>query len=86
MLIKLPLCNWPKCPCYPRYVYYDAKIDEWLRFPTGETKEVIHENMTTIYVMLACMSQNCRVRNIRNQATVELLHPIWNDLRKEIPL
>jgi hypothetical protein len=75
--------SWPNCACHRDYLFWRAKCDEWMDDPSI-TKEDIIEMMPSMFVVLACMSSNCWDRNIARQATANLLHPMWADLRKEL--
>ena len=75
--------SWPKCICHDRYRLWSANVDEWIANPVPE--EVVRGALFGIYVMFCCIEHNCHDREWRRAATIELMHPVWSDLRREYP-
>ena len=74
-------CGLFNCDCYDRIVLWQRKLDEWIADP-GPVSELI-KIMPSMFITLKCIEQHCPDRAWRRAATIELLHPVWNNLPKE---
>lgn len=75
--------NWPNCICNRNFLRWMDKLKELIDNPVPEHE--LREEMYGMYCMLLCIEHSCPDREWRRIATVNLMHPVWTDVRKEIP-
>jgi len=75
--------TFPNCGCYERLCHWSEKAEEWIANPVPE--EIVREGLLCAYFMYLCIEANCHRPGWRRAATLQLMHPVWTDLRKEYP-
>ena len=76
-----PCYNFPFCICGRRLNDIDPRINDWIANPVP--RDVIVQNMIVIYCALRCVEAYSSRPTVRQSATLQLLHPVWNALPKE---
>jgi hypothetical protein len=73
--------DWPACGCGKRLPYWDEVTDRALAEPGPIAADVFNAAHVGTFLMLSCMSINCPDRRARQHATIQLLHPIYQQLK-----
>jgi hypothetical protein len=74
--------SWPNCHCGQNITNINLKIDDWIENPIPH-EEILHV-MLVLYSALRCTEAHSSRPTVRQSATLQLLHPVWNALPKEL--
>jgi hypothetical protein len=78
-----PKCPWgPSCRCFRAHLWLDAKLDEWISNPENDP-DTLRRIMPGIHAMLHCIASNTSDLECRYNAVMNLLSPIWDNLRED---
>ena len=73
--------NFPFCICGRSLNNIDPRITDWIANPIS--RDIIIHNMYVLYAALRCVEAHSSRPTLRQSATLQLLHPVWNELPKE---